>query len=395
MQNFTYRLPTEVLFGRDVVKETGKMAKKWGATRVLIIYGGGSAVKSGLLSNIEKQLEEEGIAYTEVGGVQPNPRVDLARKAASRAVEFGADLILAVGGGSAIDTAKAAAIGAADPDTDIWDIWTGKAPEPKRVLPVGVVLTIAAAGSEMSNSAVLTNPETGKKKGLTTELNRPVFAVMDPSLMFTLSKEQIACGVVDILMHTLERYFTPVEGNLLTDEIAEGLMRTITTQGLKAYQNPSDYDALSEVMWCSSLSHNGLTGLGRANDFTCHKLGHELGGMFDLPHGATLSALWGSWARYVYKTDPERFANYGRKVWGIEIEDTDQAAQAAIKRTEQFFHELGMPANIGELSIGLQTDDLLKKLADSATEGDTILLGTFQPLDRDDAVAVYRMANHR
>ncbi len=395
MQNFTQYTPTEILFGRDVEKETGKMAKKWGATKVLIIYGGGSVVKSGLLSSIEKQLDAEGIEHTSIGGVQPNPRVDLARRAAVTAVSFGADLILAVGGGSVIDTAKAAAIGAVTPETDLWDIWTGKAPIPDEILPIGVVLTIAAAGSEMSDSAVLTNPDVSKKKGIHSDLVRPKFAVMDPALMFTLPKEQIACGVVDIFMHTLERYFTPEEGNLLTDEIAEGLMRIVTTQGLIAYRNPADYDALSEIMWCSSLSHNGLTGLGRPNDFTCHKLGHELSAVFDVTHGASLSALWGSWARYVYKTDPERFANYGRKVWGIDIEDTDEAAQAAIKRTEQFFRDLDMPTCIGELRIGVQTDDLLKKLADSATSGDTVRLGVFQPLDMNDAVAVYRMANRR
>ncbi len=395
MQNFTQYAPTEIVFGRDTEKETGKLAKKWGAKKVLIVYGGGSAAKSGLLASVERQLDEDGIAHTEIGGVQPNPRLDLARKAVGMAVTFGANLILAVGGGSVIDTAKAVAIGAANPDTDIWDIWTQKVPEPKKALPVGVVLTIAAAGSETSDSAVLTNPETGKKLGFSSDLNRPAFAVMDPALMFTLPKEQIACGVVDILMHTLERYFTPVDGNLLTDEIAEGLMRVVTTEGLKAYRNPSDYDALSEVMWCGSLSHNRLTELGRMRDFTVHKLGHELGGMFDLPHGMTLSALWGSWARYVYKTDPERFANYGKKVWGIEAGDPEEAALAAIKRTEQFFRDLNMPTSIGELKIGVQTDDLLKKLADSATNGDKIRLGTFQPLDMDDALAVYRMANHR
>ncbi len=351
--------------------------------------------KSGLLKSVEQQLDKEGIEHTSIGGVQPNARLSLAQKAAMSAIKFKANLILAVGGGSVIDTAKAAALGAVNQDSELWDIWTKQIPAPDCALPVGVVLTIAAAGSEMSDSAVLTNEEIGKKKGFSLDIIRPIFAVMDPALMFTLPKEQIACGVVDILMHTLERYFTPVERNTRTEENAEGLMRTITTQGLKAYQNPSDYEALSEVMWCSSLSHNGITGLGRANDFTCHKLGHELSGMFDTPHGASLSALWGSWARYVYQTDPERFANYGRKVWGIDIEDTDEAAQAAIKRTEQFFRDLDMPTCIGELRPGVQTDDLIKKLADSATEGDTVELGIFQPLDMDDVIAVYRMANHR
>ncbi len=395
MQNFTFYAPTEIVFGRDTVKETGRLAKKWGATNALIIYGSDRVEKSGLLRSIKAQLDEEGIAHTSIGGVQPNPRVEFARDAIQEAVRIKADLILAVGGGSVIDTAKAVAIGAMVPDTDIWDIWTKKAPLPETSLPVGVVLTIAAAGSETSDSAVLTYTKQNKKIGLTADLNRPVFAIMDPGQMFTLPKEQIACGVVDILMHTLERYFTPVENNMLTDELAEAVMRVITTEGLAAYKNPSNYEALSEVMWCGSLSHNRLTELGRMRDFTCHKLGHELGGMFDIPHGMTLSVLWGSWARYVYQTDPARFARYGEKVWGIKEKDDEASAQAAIKRTEQFFRDLGMPTCIGELRIGIQTDDLLMKLAESATYKDTVRLGCFQPFDLHDALAVYRMANHR
>ncbi len=395
MRNFSFYTPTEIVFGRDTEKETGRLAKKWGGTKVFIVYGGGSVVRSGLLSLVEQELDEQGIAHMSAGGVQPNPRVALARKMIGQAITFGADMVLGVGGGSAIDTAKAVAVGAVCPNEDIWDIWTGAVPQPDEPLPVGAVLTIAATGSEMSDSAVLTDEESGKKKGFNTDINRPKFAVMDPALCFTLPDYQVACGVVDILMHTLERYFTPYDGNLLTDEIAEGVMRVITTQGLIAYRNRSNYDAMSEVMWCGSVSHNGLTGLGRGRDFTCHKLGQEIGAMFDVAHGATLSAVWGSWARYVYHTDPARFANYGKKVWGIENEDTEEAAKEAIRRTEQFFRDLDMPASIGELSIGLQTDDLLKKLAEGATNGDTMKLGTFQPLDMQDALAVYRMANHR
>ncbi len=395
MHNFTQYTPTEIVFGRDTEKQVGLLAKKWGASKVMILYGGGSAARSGLLNTVKKALDEVGIAYIPVGGVQPNPRVSFVRDAIAQAVTSGVDMFLAVGGGSVIDTAKAAAVGAVYPDTDIWDIWMGKVPAPETALPVGVVLTIAAAGSEMSDSSVLTNEEMEKKKGLSSDCIRPKFAIMDPALAFTLPKYQISCGVVDILMHTLERYFTPVEDNLLTDEIAEGVMRTITTQGVRVFQNSSDYDAMSEVMWCGSISHNGITGLGRGRDFTCHKLGHEIGGMFDVAHGATLSAVWGSWARYVYHTDTERFANYGKKVWGIDIDDPEEAAQAAIKRTEQFFRDVDMPTCIGELTIGIQTDDLLKKLAERATNGDTVKLGTFQPLDRQDALAVYRMANHR
>ena len=227
MQNFTYYTPTEIIFGRGAEKEAGRLAAKWNAKRILIVYGGGSAVRSGLLAVIEEELDAEDIAWETLPGVQPNPRLALAREGVKKAVAFGADLILAVGGGSVIDTAKAVAIGAANPDTDLWDFWTGKVGKPEQVLPVGVVLTIAAAGSETSDSVVLTNEETGTKKGYGGDFVRPKFALMNPELAATLPRYQLACGVVDILMHTLERYFTPVDGNRLTDEIAEGLMRTI------------------------------------------------------------------------------------------------------------------------------------------------------------------------
>ncbi|MCD8300516.1 MAG: iron-containing alcohol dehydrogenase [Clostridiales bacterium] len=399
MQSFRQYTPTEIVFGRDAEKETGRLAVKWQASRVMVVYGGKSAVKSGLLDVIEKELESEGIVYTTLPGVVPNPRLSLAREGVKKAIDFQADLILAVGGGSVIDTAKAVAIGAANPGTDLWDFWIRKVPEPEKVLPVGVVLTIAAAGSEMSDSVVLTNDETGKKKGYGGDFVRPKFAVMNPELAFTLPKYQVACGVVDILMHTLERYFTPVEGNILTDEIAEGLMRTITKEGKKAYDNPTDYDAMSEVMWCGSLSHNGLTGLGRKNDFSCHKLGHELSGRFDVAHGASLSAVWGSWAGYVYKTDADRFARYGKQVWGIDTEDADRAAKDTIARTEEFFRSLDMPTCIGELRvggslIGVQPEEVLREMADSATDGGTVKLGCFQPMDAEDMFRIYKMADH-
>lgn len=396
MQNFTYYTPTEIIFGRSAEKEAGRLAAKWNAKKVLIVYGGGSAVRSRLLAVIEAELDIEGIAWDTLSGVRPNPRLALAREGVKKAVAFGADLVLAVGGGSVIDTAKAVAIGAANPGTDLWDFWTGKVGKPKQVLPVGVVLTIAAAGSETSDSAVLTNEETGTKKGYGGDFVRPKFALMNPELAATLPRYQLACGVVDILMHTLERYFTPVEGNHLTDEIAEGLMRTIICEGKKVYDNPADYDAMSEVMWCGSLSHNGLTGLGRGKDFSCHKLGHEIGGMFDEAHGATLSAVWGSWARYVYRQDIARFVRYGRKVWGIDGDAAgeDEIALAAIRRTEDFFRSLDMPVCLGELGMGVQPEGVLQKMADSATNGGTVKLGSFCPMDAEDMVAIYQCANH-
>lgn len=393
MKNFTLYTPTRIVFGKEVEKETGRLAKEQGASKVLIVYGGGSIIKSGLLKSVQESLQKEGIGYTELAGVKPNPRMSLAREGVEKAISFGADLILAVGGGSSIDTAKAIAIGAANEGIDLREFWSGKEAITK-VLPVGAVLTIAAAGSEMSDSAVLTNEETGKKGGVNTDLVRPRFAVMNPELTYTLPKYQLTCGIVDIFMHTIERYFTPEDGNELTDEIAEGLLRTLIRNGLKAVEQPKDYDALSEIMWCGSLSHNNLTGLGRPKDFACHKLGHEIGGMFDEAHGATLSAVWGSWARYVYQLDIERFANYGKKVWNIELDKAEEAAIAAIEKTEEFFRALDMPVSIGELSIGVQPDEVLKKMAESATKGDTVKLGCFKRLDMRDMYEIYKMANH-
>lgn len=393
MKNFTLYTPTRIVFGKEVEKETGRLAKEQGASKVLIVYGGGSIIKSGLLKSVQESLQKEGIAYTELAGVKPNPRMSLAREGVEKAISFGADLILAVGGGSSIDTAKAIAIGAANEGIDLREFWSGKEAITK-VLPVGAVLTIAAAGSEMSDSAVLTNEETGKKGGVNTDLVRPRFAVMNPELTYTLPKYQLTCGIVDIFMHTIERYFTPEDGNELTDEIAEGLLRTLIRNGLKAVEQPKDYDALSEIMWCGSLSHNNLTGLGRPKDFACHKLGHEIGGMFDEAHGATLSAVWGSWARYVYQLDIERFANYGKKVWNIELDKAEEAAIAAIEKTEEFFRALDMPVSIGELSIGVQPDEVLKKMAESTTKGGTVKLGCFKRLDMQDMYEIYKIANH-
>ncbi len=400
MQSFEQYAPTEIVFGKGAEKEAGRLTKKWGGSRVLIVYGGGSAKRSGLLDSIEAELKAEGLFYEELGGVKPNPRLSFAREGVKKAMEMDADFLLAVGGGSAIDTAKAIAMGAANPDTDIWDFWMGKE-KPAGSLPIGVVLTIAAAGSETSDSAVLTDETQGKKVGLCSDYNRPKFAVMDPELTYTLPKYQVACGVVDIYMHTLDRYFTPIEGNQLTDEIAEGLMRTVLENGPIVYTTPDDYDAMSEIMWCGSVSHNGITGLGRGRDFSCHKLGHELSGMFDVAHGASLSATWASWARYVYKINPDRFAHYGEKVFGILPEDFDgtpeeqvnAAALAAIDQTEAFFHSLDMPICLGELTGVLPEEDL-EKMADSATNGGTKKVATFLPMGREDFISIYQMANH-
>lgn len=394
MEKFVFYAPTEIVFGRDAELQVAKQIEKWNGSKVLIVYGSGSVVKSGLLERIEGILAEAGISYKSIGGVKSNPILSFAEKGVKEAVDFDADFVLAVGGGSVIDTAKGIAIGSMHPDEKLWDIWTGKV-KPTKALPVGVVLTISAAGSEMSSSAVLTNEEIGKKAGLGTELNRPKFAIMNPELTFTLPKYQVACGIVDIMMHTLERYFTTVsKGNQMTDEIAEGLLRTVIEHGRRAYEDSTDYESMSELMWCGSLSHNDITGLGRPRDFTVHKFGHELSAMFDIAHGASLSAMWGTWARHVYELDLARFQRYAEKVWGIYMEDEKEAALAGIEATEQYFKEIKMPICLGALECDVLSEEVLKELAERTTNYGAITIGNFKKLDTQEVYEIYKKANH-
>lgn len=393
MQNFTYHTPTKVIFGKDSELKTAQEIKQYNGHRVLVVYGGKSAVKSGLMAKIEQQLKDKGLAYKLLGGVKPNPLLSFAKKGVELAIEFGADFILAVGGGSVIDTAKGIAHGAANPGTDIWQYWIGER-KVEKSLPVGVVLTISAAGSETSNSSVLTNEETGEKRGLSCECNRPKFAIMNPELTYTLPSYQIACGITDIMMHTLDRYFTPTEGNELTDGIAETLLRTTIANGTKAMKNHYDYDAMSELMWCGSLSHNGLTGLGAQVDFAPHKLSHELSGKFDAAHGAALATMWKAWADYVWKEKPERFVRYADKVWDIRKENPEEAVHAGIDATVAYFKSIGMPTCFTELGIGVQNEDILRELADRATGNGSHTFGSFKVIHQNDALEIYKLANH-
>lgn len=391
MQNFMYYSPTEIIFGKDTELQTAKEIKRWGGSKVLIVYGGGSVVRSGLLKRIEDNLQDERISYVLLGGVQPNPRLSFAKKGVEIAVKENVDFILAVGGGSVIDTAKGIAHGAARPECDLWDMWTAKEPLGES-LPVGCVVTIAAAGSEASSSAVLTNEEIKKKCGLSTELNRPKFAIMNPELTYSLPKYQIACGIADIMMHTLERYFIPNQKNRMTDEIAEALLRVVIENGRKAMENPHDYDAMSEIMWCSSLSHNDITGVGRDKDFSVHKFGHALSAKYDYAHGATLSAVWGAWAEYMYPHDEERFAHYAKKVWNVQCEDKKEAAKEGIKRTVEFFEEIGMPVNLREIGLAQITDEALMELTMDATMSGTVKLAKIKELDVNDVFQIFKNA---
>ena len=362
---------------------------------MLIVYGQGSVVRSGLLARVEKSLTEAGLCFGELGGVKPNPEDGLVRKGIAMVRREKYDFLLAVGGGSAIDTAKAIGMGVPY-DGDFWDFFTGKA-KIEHTLPIGTVLTISAAGSETSDSAVLTNDETTLKRGLNTDLQRPLFAIMDPELTYTLPRYQVGCGVVDIMMHTLERYFNPGHpSNRMTDEIAEGLLRTVIDAGRVAMQDSHNYDAMSEIMWAGSLSHNNLTGLGGVKDFSVHQFGHELSGMFDAAHGATLSVMWPQWARYVVDTDPARFAHYGEAVWRLTRKDGESdrdLALRAIDTTEEFFRSIDMPTTFTELGIGVLSEEQLRELAERCTFFHTRVVGKFCPLDYDGILAVYRMAN--
>lgn len=394
MEQFTYYAPTKVIFGKGKENEVGNEIKKSGGTRVFVVYGGQSARKSGLLDRVEKSLEEAGLEYKTLGGVKPNPRLSLARQGVKEAIDFKADFLLAVGGGSVIDTAKSIAHGIANPDTDIWDFWTKKAPL-TRSTPVACILTISAAGSEMSDSAVLTNEETGQKRGLSTEFNRVKFAILNPELTFTLPRYQVGCGVVDIMMHTMDRYFTDLTGcqNDLTDEIAEALLRTVIKNGAKAMEDKTDYHAMSEIMWAGSLSHNGLTGLGAPMDFTPHRLGHSLSAIFDVAHGASLCTMWAHWARYVKHLDVARFARFARNVWGLDADDEETLADMGIDRTEEFFRSIDMPTCFTELGIGIQDEEGIKKLVDRCFYEPGQSFGKLLPMKEEYIYPIYMAAN--
>ena len=390
MNAFQFYLKTEVVFGAGSHTKAAELVKKHGGSRVLVVYGGGSCKRSGLLDKVVGSLQAEGLTCRLFGGAQPNPRLAHARNGVELALEFGADFILAIGGGSSIDTAKAIALGAANRGTDIWQFWL-RAAQPKGVLPVGVVLTLPAAGSETSDSAVLTDEDTMSKRGLSTDLNRPAFAILDPTLAATLPKYQVACGVTDILMHTLDRYFNPVPDNETSDAMAQALLRVVLENGTKVYANAADTHAMSEIMWCGSLSHNGLTGLGGQKDFAVHQLGHAISAKYDVAHGASLSAVWGSWAMAVADADGyRRFAQFGRTVWGIEEADDKAAAQLAIRKQVDYFRKLDMPVSLQDLGIeGIDP----QALAELCSYEKTRTIGSFRVLDYDAIYAIYQVAN--
>ncbi len=393
MFNFIYHTPTQVVFGKGAEEQTGALVKAQGCKKVLIHYGGGSVVRSGLLGRIKASLDQAKVAYTELGGVVPNPRLSLVYRGIELCRKEGVDFILAVGGGSVIDSSKAIAYGLAE-KADVWELYD-RARRAKACLPVGVVLTIAAAGSEMSNSSVITKDEGGIKRGYNDDICRPRFAVMDPELTATLPPYQTASGCVDILMHTMERYFTPNGTMELTDALAEGLMRTVIKNAVILRDDPSSYDARAEIMWAGSLSHNGLTGCGGdGGDFACHGLEHEMGGMFDVTHGAGLAAVWGSWARYVYRDCLDRFVRFAVNVMGAAGSGTpEDIALAGIEAMEDFYRSIAMPTCFSELGIS-PTQEQLVTMARKLHIACGGTKGTAKVLREADFLKIYEMANH-
>ena len=389
MLNFEYYTPTKVVFGKHAEDQAGELVKSCGCKKVLVHYGGQSAKKSGLLDRIYASLDAAGIDYVSLGGVVPNPRLSKVYEGIELCKKEGVDFLLPVGGGSVIDSAKAIGYGLAN-DGDVWDFYE-KTRVPQGCAPIGAVLTIAAAGSEMSDSSVITNEDGWLKRGLSSDYARCRFAIMNPELTMTLPLYQTASGATDIIMHTMERYFVKENSMDLTDQFAEGLMRTVMKHARILMKDPTNYESRAEIMWAGSNAHNNVTGSGSFGDWACHQLEHELSGLYHVAHGAGLAAVWKSWAMYVYEEKVSRFAQYARNVMGICEEDDKECAIKGILATEAFFKEIGMPTSIHELGIDLTEEDI-ETLAYKCSFQNTRTIGKFKVLDLEDMKEIYRMA---
>lgn len=389
MLNFEFYSPTRFVFGKDTESNAGPLLKEYGATKVLLHYGGGSAERSGLLDRVRKSLKESGLPFIELGGVLPNPRVSLVREGISLCKSEKVDYILAVGGGSVLDSAKGISMGL-HYEGDVWDFYIGAA-MPSKVTPIGTVLTIAAAGSEGSSSSVLTNDENGMKRGAGSDLIRPVFSILNPELTYTLPRYQVSSGIVDMLAHIMERYFTNTPNVDLNDRLSEALMRTIIASAPEALKNPPNYEAYANIMWASTLAHNNLVGLGREQDWSSHALEHELSGMYDVAHGAGLAVVFPAWMKYVYKHNPARFALFATHVFNIEARydgDLEALAVQGIEAFENFLRSIDMPLTLAELGVD---PNRIPELAANVKVGPTGTLGNFVKLRESDFIEIYEL----
>ena len=392
MKDFNYYAPTEVVFGEESEEQVARLVKKYGGTTVLVHYGGKSALKSGLLNKICNLLDEEGIRYVTLGGVVPNPRLSLVHEGIDLCRHEGVDFVLAVGGGSVIDSAKGIAYGVCF-EGEVWDIYLGKA-EPKSMLPVASVLTIPAAGSEMSEASVVTNEDGDVKLGYSNDMSRPKFAIMNPRRTFTLPPYPTAAGVTDMMLHTLERYFTQDDDMDLTTDLAEAVLRRMKTAVFEVLKNPEDYRHRAQIMWGGSVAHWGLTGCGVHDDWATHQLEHELSGMFDVTHGAGLAAIWPSWARYVMHENLSRFVRFAVNVMDVpnDFTDPEGTAMKGIEAMERFYHAIGMPTNIKELIGRDITDAEIKEMTRKCSRDYQATCGCFKVLKAEDMEAIYKMA---
>ncbi len=388
MLNFDFCSPTYFAFGKDTEARIGELTKSFGGTKVLLHYGTGSVERSGLLDRIRKALTECAVDYVELGGVLPNPRASLVYEGIKLCRKEKVDFVIGVGGGSAIDSSKAIALGVCY-DGDFWDFYDQKA-EPKKALPIATVLTLAATGSEGSNSSVISNEEAGTKYGCNSELIRPVFSIMNPELTYTLPEYQTACGVVDMLSHILERYFTNTKNVELTDRLCEAVMINLIDNAPLALENPEDYEARANLMWAGTLAHNNLLGVGREQDWSSHQMEHELSALYDVAHGAGLAVVFPAFMKYTMKNHVMRYVQLAHRVWNIDIdfENPEETAKAGIRAFESFFASLGMPTTFEEL--GAKAEDI-PYLAERVRIKSGDKLGFFQPLSREDIKNIYEL----
>ena len=392
IKDFNFFAPTRVVFGRESENRIGELVAANGGHRVLLHYGGGSAERSGLLGVVRQQLSTARISFVELGGVVPNPLLSKVKEGIALSRQEKVDFILAVGGGSVIDSAKAIGYGVPY-DGEVWDFWAGTA-TPKQCLPIGVVLTIPAAGSEMSSSCVITKDEGLIKRGINSDLCRCRFCIMNPERTYTLPPYQTAAGATDIMMHTMERYFSNYEDMTLTDAISEALLRTVKDAALMVMKHPNDYRNRAQIMWAGSLAHNDLTECGTEKDFATHRLEHELSALMGVTHGAGLAALWPSWARYVKDRHLSRFVRFAVNVMGVENDfaHPEETAEKGITAMEDFYHKIGMPTNIHELLGREVTDKEIDEMVDKCSRGGTITVGALEVLSAKEMRDIYMMA---
>ncbi len=389
MENFRFYSPTYFVFGKEEEKNTGKCVKRFGGSKVLLHFGGGSVIRSGLLDRVKKSLDEEGISYVELGGVMPNPRSGLVYEGIDLCKKENVDFVLAVGGGSTIDSAKAIAAGVLY-DGDFWDFYQGKPVE--KALPIGTILTISAAGSEGSPDSVITNENGMYKRGASGEALRPTFSILNPALTQTLPAYQTACGITDIMAHLFERYFTTTKEVEVTDRMIEGLLLTMVHEGPRAVANPDNYDARANIMWAGMMAHNNSCGVGRSQDWASHNIEHELSAVYDCAHGAGLAVVFPAWMSYVYKNDVMRFAQVASRVWGCNMDfaNPEKTAKEGIEAFRRFLISIGMPSNFEEL--GAKEEDI-EKMAHVACYGDGRdgRIGGFVSLDEQDVINIYKL----